>query len=164
MNDLTSRYATRGLQVLGFPCNQFGYQENFGNADIMNVLKYIKPGNNFVPSFPLFAKMDVNGDTADIIFQWLRQQLPYPSDDPTGPFIQAQVDVFWKPVSRTDIGWNFEKFLIGRDGRPYKRYGEPIQSIALIPDIEKLLAQPDSFTSTPASPSTSTPTSASAST
>jgi len=139
MSELTKRYAGRGFQVLGFPCNQFGYQENFGNADIMNVLRYVRPGNGYVPNFPLFAKMDVNGDTADVIWQWLRQMLPYPSDDPTGAFIQAQVDVFWKPVTRTDVGWNFEKFLVARDGRPYKRFSEPVSTFDTVPDIEKLL-------------------------
>ena len=133
MNELVKRYASHGLQVIGLPCNQFGYQENLGDAEILNVLKYVRPGNGFVPAFPLMAKMDANGAKADILWQWIRQSLPYPSDTPTGPFIVGQVDVFWAPVSRTDLGWNFEKFLMDRNGRPYKRWSEAIHT--LDPDI-----------------------------
>jgi len=139
MNDLMVRYATRGFQILGFPCNQFGYQENMGNGDILNILKYVRPGGGFQPNFPLFAKMDVNGDTADPIFQWLRQVLPYPTNDAYGPFIMSQADMLWKPASRTDVTWNFEKFLIGRDGKPVKRVSEALSTFDVIPDIEKLL-------------------------
>jgi len=141
MNELTTRYQSRGFQVLGFPCNQFGYQENYGNSEILLGLKYVRPGGGFTPNFPLFAKMDVNGDTADPIWQWIRSELPYPSDDPAGAFIQSQTDVFWKPVSRTDLGWNFEKFLFSRDGRPYRRWSEPFSTLMLVPEIEKLLNQ-----------------------
>jgi len=142
MNELMSRYGSRGFTVVGFPCNQFGYQENFGNADILNVLKYIKPGNGFVPAFPLMQKGDVNGETADPVWQWIRQKLPYPSDDPTGVILMSQADALWKPVTRTDVMWNFDKILFDRRGQPYKRVGEPVATLDLIPDIEKLINQP----------------------
>jgi len=141
MNELTTRYQGRGFQVLGFPANQFGYQENYGNSEILLALKYVRPGGGFVPNFPLFGKMDVNGDASDAIWQWIRSELPYPSDDPYGVITQSQTDVLWKPVTRTDIGWNFEKFLFSRDGRPYRRWSEPVRSLAIAPEIEKLLNQ-----------------------
>jgi glutathione peroxidase len=141
MNQLTAKYASQGLQILGFPCNQFGLQENMGNGDILNILKYVRPGSGYVPNFPLFQKVSVNGATADPIFQWLKKALPLPSDDPYGNTIPVQAMMFWAPASRTDIDWNFSKFLVGRDGKPLKRWSEGVATAdpGLVADIEKAL-------------------------
>jgi len=118
------------------------FQENMGNGDILNLLKYVRPGNGFVPAFPLFQKVDVNGANADPLFKWLREKLPLNSDvPPYGPFIATQRLMLWEPASRTDIDWNFAKFLVGRNGLPIKRWspatGTSDQS--LVNDIEKAL-------------------------
>jgi len=112
-----------------------------GNGDILNILKYVRPGNGFVPAFPMFQKVDVNGLQADPLFVWLRSKLPLPFDDPYGVFIMAQMLMLWAPATRTDVDWNFEKFLIGRNGLPIKRWSNAIATAdpGLIADIERAL-------------------------
>jgi len=112
-----------------------------GNGDILNLLRYVRPGNGFVPAFPLFQKVDVNGMLADPLFSWLRAKLPLPFDAPYGVFIMKQVLMLWEPASRTDLDWNFEKFLIGRNGLPIKRWSSAIATAdaALVADIERAL-------------------------
>jgi len=141
MNDLTAKYAAQGLQILGFPCNQFMHQENMGNGDILNLLKYVRPGGGYVPAFPIFGKVDVNGMTADPLFKWLIGALPMPSDISWGPTIMQQALMLWAPASRTDIEWNFSKFLVGRDGKPIKRWSPAVSTNdpGLVADILKAL-------------------------
>ena len=63
---------TCSLQVLGFPCSQFAHQEPGRDDEIMNTLKYVRPGHGFAPNFTLFSKLDVNGDKADPFFKWVK--------------------------------------------------------------------------------------------
>jgi len=141
MNELISKYGSRGLQVLGFPCNQFGMQENMGNGDILNLLKFVRPGNGYIPAFPLFQKMDVNGLGADPLFKWIRDKLPLPFDNPYGVIVEAQKLCLWEPVTRNDIQWSFSKFLFGRNGLPIKRWTDDVATTdaEVIGDIEKAL-------------------------
>jgi glutathione peroxidase len=90
---LYKKYAAQGLVVLGFPCNQFGKQEP-GGADEIEQTCHV----NYGVSFPMFAKVDVNGPAAHPLFRYLKQALP--------------------GVLGGRIKWNFTKFLIGRDGTP----------------------------------------------
>ncbi|MEE6502622.1 hypothetical protein FKM82_004578 [Ascaphus truei] len=138
MNQLQSTHGPRGLHVLGFPCNQFGHQENGGNQEILSSLKHIRPGGGFQPNFTLLEKCDVNGQKEHPLFTFLKEQLPYPSDDPVSLMTDPK-GIIWAPVRRSDISWNFEKFLIGPDGVPYKRYGKCYETIKIEEDIEKLL-------------------------
>ncbi|CAK6435907.1 unnamed protein product [Pipistrellus nathusii] len=140
MNELQRRLGPRGLVVLGFPCNQFGHQENAKNEEILNCLKYVRPGGGFEPSFPLFEKCEVNGAQAHPLFAFLREALPAPSDDPA-PLMTDPKFVVWSPVSRNDVSWNFEKFLVDADGVPVRRYSRRFPTIDIEPDIEALLAQ-----------------------
>jgi len=142
MNELIARYGSKGLIILGFPCYQFMNQENMGNGDILNILKNVRPGNGYIPAFPLFQKLDVNGALADPLFKWLRDKLPLPFDNPYGNTIPAQMLMLWEPASRTDIDWNFSKFLIGRNGVPIKRWSEevPTSDTRITADIERALA------------------------
>lgn len=94
---LYKKYAAQGLVVLGFPCNQFGKQEP-GSADDIAQTCHI----NYGVSFPMFEKIDVNGGAAHPVFRYLKDELP-------GMFGGR-------------IKWNFTKFLIGRDGKPLKRF------------------------------------------
>lgn len=94
---LYKKYAEQGLVVLGFPCNQFGKQEP-GDADEILKTCYI----NYGVSFPMFGKVEVNGAAAHPIFRYLKNELP--------------------GVLGGRIKWNFTKFLIGRDGKPLKRF------------------------------------------
>uniref|UniRef100_A0A8C2YT76 Glutathione peroxidase n=1 Tax=Chinchilla lanigera TaxID=34839 RepID=A0A8C2YT76_CHILA len=125
MNDLQARLGPRGLVVLGFPCNQFGHQEKAKNEEILHLLKYIRPGGGFEPNFTLFQKCQVNGVKAHPRFAFLREALPAPSNDlPT---------TIWSPVCRNDVAWNFEKFLVGPDGVPARRYSRRFPTVDIEP-------------------------------
>lgn len=143
MNDLQKRLGPRGLVVLGFPCNQFGHQENGKNEEILNSLKYVRPGGGFEPNFTLFEKCEVNGEKAHPLFTFLRNALPAPSDDPNALMTDPKY-IIWSPVCRNDIAWNFEKFLVGPDGVPVRRYSRRFRTIDIEPDIETLLSQQSS--------------------
>ena len=97
LETLYQKYAAQGLVVLGFPCNQFGKQEP-GSADDIAQTCHI----NYGVSFPMFAKIEVNGAAAHPLFRYLKKALP--------------------GVLGERIKWNFTKFLIGRDGKPIKRF------------------------------------------
>ncbi|AJZ89341.1 Glutathione peroxidase [Beauveria bassiana D1-5] len=94
---LYKKYAAQGLVVLGFPCNQFGKQEP-GDAEEIARTCHI----NYGVSFPMFAKVEVNGAASHPVFRYLKHQLP--------------------GVMGGRVKWNFTKFLIGRDGKPLKRF------------------------------------------
>ena len=94
---LYKKYASRGLVVLGFPCNQFGKQEPGGVDDIEQTCQI-----NYGVSFPMFEKVEVNGAGAHPLFRYLKDELP--------------------GVLGGRIKWNFTKFLIGRDGTPLTRF------------------------------------------
>ncbi|KAB0379061.1 hypothetical protein FD755_010639 [Muntiacus reevesi] len=140
MNDLQRRLGPRGLVVLGFPCNQFGHQENAKNEEILNCLKYVRPGGGFEPNFMLFEKCEVNGEKAHPLFAFLREALPTPSDDATALMTDPKF-ITWSPVCRNDVSWNFEKFLVGPDGVPVRRYSRRFLTMDIEPDIETLLSQ-----------------------
>ncbi|KAG8128367.1 putative Glutathione peroxidase protein [Naja naja] len=134
------RFGPQGLTVLAFPSNQFGHQENATNEEILNSLKYVRPGNGYEPNFPVFEKCEVNGENAHPLFKFLKESLPVPHDDPVS-LMNDPKSIIWSPVCRSDIAWNFEKFLIGRDGVPFKRYSRRFETIKMQDDIEKLLQQ-----------------------
>ncbi|EPG7576881.1 glutathione peroxidase [Providencia huaxiensis] len=97
LESLYKKYAPQGFVVLGFPCNQFGKQEP-GSAEEIAQTCFI----NYEVSFPMFEKVDVNGSSAHPIFRYLKNELP--------------------GLMGGRIKWNFTKFLIGRDGKPLKRF------------------------------------------
>uniref|UniRef100_A0AAZ3NQ06 Glutathione peroxidase 1 n=1 Tax=Oncorhynchus tshawytscha TaxID=74940 RepID=A0AAZ3NQ06_ONCTS len=138
MNELHERYTDKGLVILGVPCNQFGHQENCNNEEILMSLKYVRPGNGFEPNFQLLEKVDVNGKHAHPLFVYLKEKLQFPSDDPMALMNDPKC-IIWSPVGRNDIAWNFEKFLIGPDGEPFKRYSRRFPTIDIEGDIKKLL-------------------------
>jgi glutathione peroxidase len=108
-------YAARGFEVLGFPCNQFGAQEPGDAAEIANFCSL-----TYDVTFPLFAKVDVNGANADPLFIELKKQAP--------GFLGTE-----------GIKWNFTKFLVGRDGQVVERYAPTTKPADIKADIEKLL-------------------------
>ncbi|MBP7337781.1 glutathione peroxidase [Niveispirillum sp.] len=107
-------YAARGLAVLGFPCNQFGQQEPGDAAEIANFCSL-----TYDVTFPMFAKIDVNGDNAHPLYTWLKTQ--------KRGFL----------ISR--IKWNFTKFLVDRSGNVVARFGPTTKPEALRTAIEALL-------------------------
>ena len=115
-------------------------QENAKNEEILNSLKYVRPGGGFEPNFTLFEKCEVNGKQAHPLFVFLREALPAPCDDATALMTDPKF-ITWSPVCRNDIAWNFEKFLVGPDGVPVRRYSRRFPTIDIEPDIEALLTK-----------------------
>ena len=113
-------------------------QENAKGEEIYQSLKHVRPGNGFVPDFQLMEKVDVNGKTSHPIFKYLRDQLPFPDDD-SRSLMNDPKCIIWEPVTRTDISWNFEKFLITPEGNPWKRYSRYFETKDIKPDIEQLI-------------------------
>ncbi len=118
LEDLHRQYGGQGLVVMGFPCNQFGAQEPGSHSEIETFCE-----TRFGVSFPLMEKVDVNGDRALPLYQWLKAQAP--------GFLGTK-----------SIKWNFTKFLVGRDGRVIRRYPPTAKPEKIRADIEKALAQP----------------------
>ncbi len=118
LEKLHRAYADRGLAVLGFPSNQFGAQEPGSAAEIGSFCQ-----RNYGVTFPIFAKIDVNGPDAHPLYQFLKNQ--------RRGFLG---------MSR--IGWNFAKFLVDRKGNVSGRFGSRRKPAALTAEIERLLAEP----------------------
>ena len=112
---LHQRFADRGFEVLGFPCNQFGAQEP-GDAD--EIAQFCKV--NFGVTFPLMAKVDGNGPDASPVFDWMKGEAK-------------------GLLGSKAIKWNFTKFLIDREGHVVKRYAPTDRPESIAADIEKLL-------------------------
>ncbi len=115
LQELHDTYSAQGFEVLGFPSNQFGAQEPGSNEDIAQFCSL-----NYDVKFPLMAKVDVNGDDASPLYQWLREEAK-------------------GLMGTTSIKWNFTKFLIDRDGNVVRRYPSTTAPAAIAADIEKLL-------------------------
>lgn len=137
MNELCEKYG-KDLVVLAFPTNQFGHQENSEGEEILNALKYVRPGNGFEPKCTLFSKVIANGEGEHPVFTYLKRELPLPSDDQDS-FMGDPKFIIWKPVRRSDISWNFEKFLVDKNGKPFKRYSKSFQTAHLAKDISSLV-------------------------
>jgi glutathione peroxidase len=117
LEHLWEDYRARGLVVVGFPCNQFGAQDPGNNDEISSFCEV-----NYGVSFPMMAKVDVNGDSADALFRWLKKSAP-------------------GVMGSEAIKWNFTKFLVGRDGKVLKRYAPNDEPENMRKDIEAALAR-----------------------
>ena len=115
LEELYRTYKDRGLEVLGFPCNQFGSQEPGSAEEIGEFCE-----RNYGVSFPMFEKIDVNGDAAHPLYRFLKQSKP-------GLFGSER------------IKWNFTKFLVDRTGRVVDRFGPSTKPQELVPRIQELL-------------------------
>jgi len=122
------------LRILGFPSNQFGHQEPGTESEILNCLRYVRPGKGYRPKFKMFSKLYVNGEKESMIFKWLKNLCPAPTD-----IIVFKDHALWKPIRSTDIQWNFEKFLVDHNGQPYKRYSEQTEPNTIMQDVHKLM-------------------------
>jgi glutathione peroxidase len=116
LEDLHKSYGDKGLVVLGFPCNQFGAQDPGSNDEIASFCQL-----NYGVSFPMMAKVDVNGASATPLYQWLTAEAP-------------------GLLGSKAIKWNFTKFLVGKDGSVIKRYAPTDTPASLARDIQAALA------------------------
>lgn len=116
LEELHQTYGKQGLVVLGFPCNQFGAQDAGSNDEIADFCQL-----NYGVSFPMMAKIDVNGREAHPLYQWLAAEAP-------------------GLLGTKAIKWNFTKFLVGKDGAVLKRYAPTDTPASMTRDIEVALA------------------------
>lgn len=116
LESLYKEYKDKGVEVLGFPCNQFGHQDPGSNDEINQFCEL-----NYGVSFPMFQKVDVNGDSAHPLFKYLKEQAP--------GLLGTQA-----------IKWNFTKFLVDQNGKVVDRYAPTDTPEKIAKDIAKLLA------------------------
>lgn len=116
LETLWRKYGDRGLVVVGFPCNQFGGQDPGSDSEIAQFCT-----RDYGVTFPMMAKVDVNGADAHPLWKWLKASAP--------GLLGTQA-----------VKWNFTKFLVGRDGRVIKRYAPNDEPASLEADIEAALA------------------------
>lgn len=115
LEKIYQQFKDQGLEVLGFPCNQFAHQEPGSSAEIGAFCE-----KNYGVTFSMFQKIDVNGDNAHPLFQFLKQQAP-------------------GVLGSESIKWNFTKFLVNKNGRVFKRYASLTKPEELVGDIQNLL-------------------------
>jgi glutathione peroxidase len=116
LEKLYEKYQGKGLEVLGFPCNQFANQDPGSNDDIQEFCQL-----NYGVSFPMFGKIEVNGDGTDPLFQHLKEEAR-------------------GAMGSRKVKWNFTKFLVDADGKVIKRYAPITKPQDIEKDIVKLLA------------------------
>ena len=114
LEELYQTYKSQGLEILGFPCNQFANQEAGSNQEIQEFCQL-----NYGVTFTMFEKIEVNGTNTHPIYQFLKQEA--------------------KGMFGSEIKWNFTKFLIDRQGNVVKRYAPTVKPSKIATDIKKLL-------------------------
>jgi glutathione peroxidase len=114
LQELYDRYHTRGLEILAFPCDQFAHQEPGTDEEIQQFCQM-----NYGVTFPVFSKIEVNGENAHPLYAYLRGQK--------------------KGLLGGAIKWNFTKFLVDADGNVVERFAPTVQPTTMTPEIEKLL-------------------------
>lgn len=114
LQELHDRYKEKGLEILAFPCNQFGKQESGSNVEIQEFCQI-----NYGLSFPVFGKVDVNGKDAHPLYQYLKSE---------------KVGLLGSKIK-----WNFTKFLVDKKGKVIKRYAPTVKPMDIEEDINALL-------------------------
>lgn len=115
MEEIYREYKDQGLEILAFPCNQFGAQEPGDALEIQNFCNL-----NYDVSFPLFSKVDVNGDDAAPVYNFLKESLP-------------------GILGSKAVKWNFTKFLVDKNGVPHARYAPTDKPKDILKDIKEIL-------------------------
>lgn len=115
LEELYQKFKNKGLVILGFPCNQFGFQEPAGDSEIQQFCSM-----TYNVTFPVLSKVDVNGNEASPIFQFLKEKAP--------GILGIEL-----------IKWNFTKFLVGKNGEVLKRYAPNTEPKDITTDIENAL-------------------------
>jgi glutathione peroxidase len=115
LESIYTKFADKGFAVLGFPCNQFGSQDPGSNEEILSFCQ-----QNYGVSFPMFAKIDVNGSNAHPLFEYLKEQAP-------------------GVLGSKAIKWNFTKFLVDRNGKVVRRYAPATKPADIETDVAALL-------------------------
>jgi glutathione peroxidase len=125
----------RGLEILGFPCNQFKEQEPGSDAEIQAFCK-----TTYDVTFPVFAKIDVNGPAAEPLYKFLRKEAPGDFGPQYGAFYEAISKIRPDAEGTDEVKWNFTKFLVDRTGSVVKRYEPSLSPADIETDLEQYLA------------------------
>ncbi|QYR21980.1 glutathione peroxidase [Paenibacillus sp. sptzw28] len=138
LQKLYEQYQGQGLEIIGFPSNQFGEQEPGSNDEVESFCQI-----NYGVTFPLFAKTDVRDETAHPVFKYLTEAAPFEGFDTTEPG-GKKMDSYLSEkhpqrMSDNSIKWNFTKFLIDREGKVVKRFESTVEPLDMTADIETLL-------------------------
>ena len=137
---LYQKYKDQGLVIIGFPCDQFGHQEPGTDEQIEEFCRI-----NHGVTFPLMSKIEVNGDSAHPIYQWLKSQAGFAGFNPEHPLTKLLDEMFTKAdpdyASKPDIKWNFTKFLISRAGSVVCRFEPTTEPQDMEASIEQELAK-----------------------
>ncbi len=124
----------RGLEILGFPCNQFGGQEPGTNDEIQEFCS-----TNFNVTFPVFGKIDVNGADADPLYVHLRSEAPGDFGPDHGFLYEHVKKTRPEAVGTDEVKWNFTKFLVDKDGNVQRRYEPTVTPEEIRKDLESIL-------------------------
>ena len=138
LQDLYMKYQEQGLEILGFPCNQFAEQDPGSNDEVQEFCRF-----NYGVTFQIFAKGDVRGESAQPLFKYLTEQKGFKGFDknhPIGAKLEEVLkDNFPEILAGDGIKWNFTKFLIDREGNVVERFEPTTNPADMAAAIEKLL-------------------------
>ena len=138
LQELYTKYREQGLEILGFPCNQFAEQEPGSNDEVQQFCRL-----NYGVTFQIFEKGDVRGESAQPLFQYLTKEKGFRGFDPAHPLSEvltkALQDNFPEYLEDDSIKWNFTKFLIDREGSVVERFEPTTAPSDMAAEIEKLL-------------------------
>jgi glutathione peroxidase len=138
LEEIYKKYKDKGLEVLGFPCNQFAEQEPGSNNEVKKFCQL-----NYGVTFPMFEKIDVRGASAHPLFKYLSEAVPFEGFDlnhPIGKILNSLLkEKFPETLIGNSIKWNFTKFLIDREGNVVGRFEPTAEPKDMVSEIEKLL-------------------------
>ena len=138
LEKLYKEYKDKGLEILGFPCNQFAAQDPGSNEEIQSFCKL-----NYGVTFQIFEKGDVRGETAQPLFKYLTEQKSFKGFDEKHPIAAKLTEAlkanFPEYLEGDGIKWNFTKFLVDREGNVVERFEPTTDPADIAPAIEKLL-------------------------
>ena len=138
LEELYKTYGERGFVILGFPCNQFAAQEPGTDEEVQTFCRL-----NYGVTFPVFAKGDVRGETAQPLFQYLTKEKGFKGFDESHPVAKPLMEALQKNfpeyLEGDSIKWNFTKFLIDREGNVVERFEPTTTPKAMAKAIEALL-------------------------
>lgn len=138
LQKLYNQYQQEGLEILGFPCNQFMQQEPGTNGEIAHFCSL-----NYGVTFPLFDKIEVNGNNTHELFKYLKEQVPFEGfnlNNASDKLLNAMLnDQYPEYTVGNAIRWNFTKFLIDKNGHPIKRFESSVSPLDIEPFIKEVL-------------------------
>jgi len=118
------------------PCAQFYNQEPSPDPEeLVNVIRWVRPGGDFTANFPIFSRGEVNGEKRLPLYGWVTSRCESPIASYQDPKY-----LFYSPISKEDIRWNWEKILFDQSGQPYRRYASSVEPSDIEDDINRLLS------------------------